>query len=183
MEIEIKYFLPNYDAVKEYLDKHAKIDKIDVMQRDRYFMPAHEDYTWWETIDKRLRVRVTEHWSSVTFKHRHDNKNKGSFSCDDFETSIGNAEVFEAIFEKIGVKELITLDKKRTTYLYKQAEIALDFVAELGWFVEIESKWSFATIDSAQRHLFEVAQEIWVSKNKQDKRGYPYHLLEKAGKI
>gem|GEM_PF-4570405 len=45
MEIEIKYFLPNYDAVKEYLDKHAKIDKIDVMQRDRYFMPAHEDYT------------------------------------------------------------------------------------------------------------------------------------------
>jgi adenylate cyclase class IV len=70
--------------------------------------------------------------------------------------------------------------KTRSTYSYRDTEIALDHIASLWWFIEIENIGRFETIDEATTHVFAVAAEMNVEKNQQDKRWYPYLLMEKA---
>ena len=42
------------------------------------------------------------------------------------------------ILEKIGLKELITIHNKKRTYKYKEYEIVLETVKDLGYFIEVE---------------------------------------------
>ena len=79
------------------------------------------------------------------------------------------------------MKQLVVVEKRRTSYNYQKTEVVLDYITDLGWFIEIESKGDFASIDEAKDHVFAVAKEIGVIDNQQDKRGYPYLLLEKQG--
>ncbi|GEM_PF-3640113 len=49
--------------------------------------------------------------------------------------------MLEKIFSALDFKKLITVDKKREVYLYKnEFEIAFDEVKNLGYFIEIEAK-------------------------------------------
>jgi adenylate cyclase class IV len=60
IEVEVKYYLSNYDQVKLFLDTHAEKQKIEEVQEDTYFTPAHENFLdQTPTIDKWLRIRKT----------------------------------------------------------------------------------------------------------------------------
>ena len=140
IEVEVKYYLSNYEEVKSFLDQHTTLDKADQYQKDSYFTPAHDNFLDQKpTVDRWLRIRVADRGSSINYKHRHDNGSLGRISCDEIETPIEDADQLEEIFRRIDMVKLVTVEKKRTSYHYKNTEIVLDHITDLGWFIEIEN--------------------------------------------
>ena len=56
-------------------------------------------------------------------------------------------------------------------------EISLDFVKELGYFIEIEVKKYDKDPIGEYGDLIKLAKELNLNLNNIDKRGYPYHLI------
>ena len=61
-----------------------------------------------------------------------------SYYCDEFETKIGSIEQFRKILSALNFRSIVTVDKLRKIYTYKDYEVAIDSVKDLGDFVEIE---------------------------------------------
>ncbi len=71
------------------------------------------------------------------------------------------------------------MEKTRKTYLYlDKYEVALDYVKNLGCFIEIEVK-KYAE-DAMQEYdaLLKVAKDLNLNLDCIDKRGYPYYIIE-----
>lgn len=81
-------------------------------------------------------------------------------------------------------KNIIVVDKERSTYNYEdEFEIALDYVKELGYFIEIEAMKDFGGVEETREKLFEFAKNLGLDISRIDKRGYPYLVMEKRGLI
>ena len=85
----------------------------------------------------------------------------------------------DKIFKILGLEEIATVDKTRTTYLYQHKyAIALDYVEKLGYFVEIEVKEYTKSIMEEYDLLLHTAKELELNLNHIDRRGYPYYLIK-----
>ena len=85
----------------------------------------------------------------------------------------------DKIFKILGLEEIATVDKIRTTYLYQDKyEIALDYVERLGYFVEIEVKEYTKSIMEEYDLLLHTAKDLGLNLNYIDRRGYPYYLIK-----
>lgn len=87
-----------------------------------------------------LRIRRQETGSTqkaiVTFKGaRVQSQYK---SRPEYETEISDAEMAHKIFEGLGFKPCVTVEKKRTIWALEDCTVCLDDVAVLGLFVEVE---------------------------------------------
>lgn len=56
-------------------------------------------------------------------------------------------------------------------------EVALDFVKDLGYFIEIEVKKYDKTSIEEYDLLLKLAKKLQLNLNNIDKRGYPYHII------
>lgn len=56
-------------------------------------------------------------------------------------------------------------------------EVALDYVKNLGYFIEIEVKEYSTSATDEYDKLLKVAKNLGLNLNNIDKRGYPYHLI------
>ena len=81
-----------------------------------------------------LRIRTIDDKSLITLKQRKEN----IIESKEVEFSIGDSIKCKQLIETLGYKEMVTIDKERTTIKYKNFNICLDEVLELGNFVEIE---------------------------------------------
>ena len=85
----------------------------------------------------------------------------------------------EKIFEKLGIKELIKVNKTRKIYMYQgKYEIGLDEVENLGYFIEIENKKYEKPILEEYDELISTASNLNINLNNITKKGYPHILLE-----
>ena len=98
--------------------------------------------------------------------------------CDEYEVEIDNSENLDKIFNIIGLEKIAVVDKKRNTFLYlDKYEIALDYVKNLGYYIEIEVKnYSKNPVDEYSDLLI-LAKELNLNLDNIDKRGYPYHII------
>ncbi len=103
--------------------------------------------------------------------------------CNEYEIHIDSAESAMKIFGVLDIKPLIVVNKKRKLFTYKGVEIAVDEVDELWWFIEFEAKWEFVDIEEARAYLYKIAEEMGTQLDVQDKKWYPYVLLERKGLI
>lgn len=103
--------------------------------------------------------------------------------CDEYEFHIDSVDDAYKIFGVLDIKPLIVVHKQRKLFMYKNIEIAVDEVDDLGWFIEFEAKWEFLDIESARAYLYSLAGEMWTQLDVQDKKWYPYVLLERKGLI
>lgn len=178
IEIELKFPLLNPEQVIDKLNLIAQSEKSK--QKDIYFTPPHRNFLESKPISEWLRLRESEKGFTVNYKKWHNAEGK-AVSCDEFETTIGNVALLKKIFESINLKEIITVDKSRNTWNYKDTIIAVDEVTDLGFFLEIEAKGTFTTIDQAKQHLYTVLEELNAELGPQDFKGYPYRMLEQKG--
>lgn len=181
IEVEITLTLLNGDEVIATLQKLGAKHNRDEYQKDTYYVPPHKNFLDQRPISDWLRIRQTEHDASVTFKRWHNKDNKQAISCDEFETKIEKAEQLHNIFTQLDIKDVVAVEKKRTTYHYGDVEIAIDRVTDLGTYIEIEAKGEFTSIQDAEKHLYAVLKEINAKTGEQDYKGYPHLLLEKKG--
>lgn len=173
-EIKIKITEDEYLYLKQYLEKNADFLK-ETFQKDTYYEPTYRPFLKEndEVIEEWLRIGLRGNKKILNYKHWYDNK-----YCDEFEVEIDDEENLSKILAVLGLHTIAIVDKKRITYLYQNKyEIALDYVEQLGYFIEIEvKKYEASTFDEYDA-LLKLAKRLNLNLNNIDKRGYPYHLI------
>jgi len=180
-EVEISFPLQNPKEVIEKLKDLGAEEKETEYQKDTYYIPSHKNFLEQKPISDWLRIRETKKEATVNFKHWHNDGLKQAVSCDEYQTKVGDAESIKNIFKQLDIKEIIVVEKNRRKWNYKDIEVALDDVTELGSFIELEVIGDFSSVREAEKYLYEVLKELDAKIGKQDYRGYPYLILEKNG--
>ena len=88
-------------------------------------------------LNETFRVRKNDKGCFLTYKKQHFEGKLWVYS-DEYETKIGDPNVLEKIIEMIGLEVLIRVHNKRKVYSYKDFEIELEDVENLGVFIEVE---------------------------------------------
>ena len=123
-EIEIKYSLKNHSDVITRLNKIAKPQKNNELEKDTYF----------KLNSKLLRVRESPSGTFISHKKR-INKN----TSESFYTKVRYVKPLKRILKELNFKPIGIVKKQRSTWVYKCAEISVDKLEKLGYFLEIES--------------------------------------------
>lgn len=183
IEIKIKISKAKLLEIKKKLQKIAKFVKKS-SQEDTYFTPPHRNFIKPKYPFEWLSIRKRGEKNILSYKHYHPENTQKTTHCDELETEITHSEQIEKIFKAIDIKKLITVNKTRETYQFKdQFEIAMDEVKNLGYFIEVETIKDFGSIKEARKQLFEFAMSLEIDITKPDFRGYPYLLLQKKGLV
>lgn len=177
IEIEIKVRISNKANLQKFLEKEATPTGEDY-QKDEYFTPAHRDFVSIKPVAEWLRLRESGA-GSITYKNWHyDKDGVGSEYCDEYESAVGDVEQLRKIFAALDIKPLITLEKTRKTWRYKDYEIALDHIVGLGDFVEVEYK-AHGDVDPKKitNDMIALLKQIGCGKIERSFLGYPFMLL------
>ena len=179
-EIEVKFPLKNPEDVISFLNSKAKKEKENDFQKDTYFTPIHRNFLSVKFPYEWLRLRESAKGLILNYKHFYPEDVKEIDYCDEFETKIDNP-IITKIFDSLNFKELVTVEKIQTIWIYKEVEIAIDDVKELGYFIELEITTNCDDPKKAKEFLYELAKEIGADIGEEDYRGYHFLLLEKKG--
>jgi len=181
VEIKIQLDTATFSQIKERLKQLATFVKAS-QEVDDYYTPAHRDFLAPEFPFEWLRIRNKAGKTILNYKHWHPENTPHTTHCDEFETEVAKPEQLHKIFSALELKKMITVDKIRETYHYKdEFEIALDTVKELGHYIEIEALKDFGGIETTREKLLAFAQQLGIDASQVDKRGYPFILMEKKG--
>jgi len=179
-EIEITVFLKNPEEVKKILGKIAKFKK-EKNQKDDYFVPKTRDFFQEKPTKEYLRIRCQEGKSEIAYHFCHFQKNGNLLKSDEYETEIKDPKTMVEILEKLGFVKKVTVTKHREYYLYKNFEICVDQVKELGCFLEVEAINSTESPEKTLKQCFKVLDEIGAKWEKTSEGGYPDKILRKMG--
>ncbi len=183
IEIEIKVHIERFGNLLEFLwEKAVFIDTI--CQTDEYFTPPHENFIEKEPINKWLRLRSTSNGKYyITYKNYHYSSNMKSNLCDEYESKIENIHQLKNILNILNFKPVITVNKIRDIWEFKDYEISRDSVELLGTFLEIEyKKEDNKKPEIIIKEMINFLNKIGVGKIERNYLGYPYLLLNKFKK-
>lgn len=184
VEIELRFPLKNPEEFINELNSKAEPDKKEIFQKDTYYVPAHRNFLDNKWPYEWLRLRETSMGASLDYKYFHrENAEKAADYCDEFQTKIESADALRKIFTNLNFKEVIIVEKSRSTWNYKDVEIAVDNIKDLGFYIELELKKDFQDAKEAKQYLFSVLSELNAEVGEEDLKGYPYAILKKTGAI
>ncbi len=178
-EIEIKVQVEDVAGLQNFLTQEATVVKED-QQIDQYFSPKEKSFTAMEPVKEWLRLRSEKGNHSINYKNWHYNDSGQSNYCDEYETKVENRGELESILKALHFEPIITVDKKRKSYRYKNYEISLDEVVGLGSFVEIELKSDEnADPEKVTEEMLAFLKQFNPGKIERNFKGYPKLLLDK----
>ena len=181
VEVEIQVEIENIKPLADLLAKDGKF-LFSEHQVDHYYTPQHRDFKAINPINEWLRLRNSDGKYSITYKNWHRGEDKKSSHCDEYETTIGEIDQLEKILSVLNFETVVIVDKKRQAYLYKDYEIALDEVKDLGNFVEVEYKGT--KVRDAKEIAAEIKEFLKVlnlGRIKLNSVGYAFKLLNPDG--
>ncbi len=176
-EIEIQVKIENSKVLRSFLAANASF-KYKTAQKDTYFTPAHREFTAVRPITEWLRLRDTEGKFVITYKKWHYDNDGRSHFCDEYEIKIDDYDKAHAVFKALDMKHLVTVEKIRDIYQFKNFEISLDEIKNLGSFVEIEYKGKEKKEPKeVTESMLNLLKEIGVGKIERNYLGYPFQLM------
>ncbi len=181
IEIEIKFPLKNPTEVKRFLNENAKLISENIYQKDLYYVPVHKDFLAVKYPFEWLRLRKSSKGTFVTYKHFFPENVEKTDYCDEFETKVENFEAMKKIFISLDFKEVIAVEKSRTTWIFEQVEVVIDKVTDLGFYMELEAIKDFENPQDGKAYLYQILEKLNAKVGKVDLRGYPFRVLEKKG--
>ena len=180
-EVEVKYPLNNVSSVIKKLAELQALKRVsDQYQLDVYYTPPHRDFLDNKIVSEWLRLRSTEKKKTINYKRWLPIGAEIQTHCDEYETVVGEIDTITNILVALDFKEIIRVEKKRSSWVYKNVEISIDQVSELGDFIELEYMEEVADNEiNAIHNLFNsIISELNAEVGDQDRRGYPYLLIE-----
>ncbi len=125
VEIELKYSISDRKVFEDRLEKlDAKFIKEYFMSDTYYIMP--------ENIYFRVRQKA-----DIYELNYHEVASEAH--TNEWETKIGDPKMMNEIIQKLGFQIDVVVAKNRAVYKYKNSEVVIDDVKNLGIFLEIES--------------------------------------------
>jgi adenylate cyclase class 2 len=184
VEVEVKYSLPDPASLIERLAELEAVPLGEDRQVDTYFNAPHRDFLAGEIVSEwlRLRAETGDHSAdrtSINFKRWLPLGAAEATHCDEFESGITDSEAVRKLLDALGFTEMITVDKLRRQWRLGDVIVAMDIVAGLGSFMEVEYAGNAQSVDEAARAVEASVSEIDVKLGDRDRRGYPYLLLNR----
>ncbi|NQS88185.1 class IV adenylate cyclase [Patescibacteria group bacterium] len=181
IEIEIKLPLRNPAEVKKFLNENAKLVSENIYQKDSYYIPAHRDFLAVKYPFEWLRLRKSLKGMFITYKHFFPENAKKTDYCDEFETKIDNLKAMEKMLKSLDFKEVVVVEKSRTTWIFEKVEIVIDEVTDLGFYIELEATGYFKNPQDGKSYLYQILKKLNAKVGEEDLRGYPFRILENKG--
>ncbi len=182
VEVEIKIEIDNFEEIKAKVSGVGKLIK-SIKQVDDYLVPSHRDFFAQKPHPNEwLRIRTNPDKVIFEYDKSINKKENGEQECaEEYETKISDAGEFRKILNFLDFKKVITVDKKREYWDCGDLEIALDKIAGLGSFIEVEAKGNFKNTADAKKACLKFLEELGIknAENLQIKKGCPVLLLEK----
>lgn len=177
IEIEIQVNVEKSGPLLEFLGKNA-VFQSEKRQMDEYFSPAHRDFLSIRPVEEWFRLREAEGRCSLNYKRWHYDESGKSHYCDEFETKLDDLNSVKKILAALDFKPLVVVEKTRKIWNYKDYEIAVDAVKNLGDFVEIEYiGQNEADPAKITEEMIGFLKEIGVGKITRNYVGYPFLML------
>ncbi len=139
IEVEAKARLRDHEKTEKLLVSRGATFQGEVLHTDTYFLHPSRDYG---ATDETLRLRIIR-WEGkeehrLTYKGpRMDQLTK---TREELEVEIGEPEDLALLLKKLRFTPLKVVKKKRRYYELDRLEITVDFLDELGWFIEVETE-------------------------------------------
>ena len=177
-EIEIQVTVEHSKSLLEFLEKNAKFQK-EQRQVDDYFSPSHRDFMEVRPVKEWLRLRDSNGKHSINYKNWHYDDDGKSQYCDEYESEVESLSQLKKILNVLNFKSVVTVDKVRKTWIYKDYEIAIDSVKGLGDFVEIEYVGNDENLDPKKvtEGMVHFLRDIGCGRIERNYVGYPFQLL------
>ncbi|MDD5040704.1 MAG: class IV adenylate cyclase [Patescibacteria group bacterium] len=176
-EIEIQVRLATADSLIKALEAGGKF-RFERQQIDEYYTPPHRDFTSVRPVKEWLRLRDAEGVYSLNYKNWHYDTDGTSNYCDEYETQLLGIEQIRNIFTALRYRKIVTVDKVRKAWLYKNWEVSVDQIAGLGDFVEIEYKGSEHPDPKEETdRMVEFLKSLGCRKIERNYLGYPFQLM------
>jgi predicted adenylyl cyclase CyaB len=165
--LEIKVELKSHKEIKNILKKNKIQLSETLIQKDIYY----------KTDSGILKLRIEKGTQTLIFYDRNE-KSKKRWS-DYHLLEIKNADA--NIYLKKFLKVITIVDKKRELFLYEHTRIHLDYVKNLGYFLELETRVMDGLKDAEKRfnHLLDLLN---LRDKKELRYSYRDLLLSKAVK-
>lgn len=171
-ELKIEISKNKYDSMIRFLKQNGKFI-TENHHIDTYYQPNYRKFLNGEKTTEWLRIGKRGEKKILNYKNWHEH-----IYCDEFEVEIDNSENLDKIFKALDIEKIVVVDKRRKTYFYlDKYEIALDYVKELGYFVEIEVKKYSKEPIKEYDDLLRLAKNLDLNLDNIDKWGYPYRLI------
>lgn len=173
-EIKIKITKDEYKNIELFLNNNASFLR-ETKQVDKYYQPTYRKFLKDsdEMVNEWLRIGIRGNKKILNYKNWYNN-----MYCDEYEVEIDDDDNLDKIFKVLGLEEIALVDKIRKTYFYlNKYEIALDYVENLGYFIEIEVKKYDEQALQEYDKLLKLAKDLNLNLDYIDKRGYPYHFI------
>lgn len=178
IEIEIQVNIERSQPLIDFLEKNADFQKEN-HQTDEYFSPSHRDFIGVRPVNEWLRLRDSGGKYSINYKNWYRDKNGKSHHCGEYETKIEDLTQLRKILGVLDFKFIVTVDKLRKTWTYKDYEIDVDSVKGLGDFVEIEYIGKEEKVDPKKvtEEMVNFLKSVGCGQIKRNYVGYPFQLL------
>ena len=184
IEVEVKYSLPDPAALVQRLTELDAAPFGERRQVDTYFNAPGRDFLAADIVSEWLRIRTeTGHGTSartyVNFKRWLPLGSPEPTHCDEFESAVSDVDAVRKLLEALGCTEMIIVDKTRREWRLGDVIVAVDAVAGLGSFVELEYAGDALTVHDATQALEACLNKIGVGLGTRHRCGYPYMLLDR----
>lgn len=165
-EIEIKMRVTDLNSIKSQLEKIGCVFNDPIVQKDIIFRRDGEA----PNVRNILRIRSVNNRSLFTLKRNVNDE----LDCLEKETEISNPEELRDIIELLGYKEFVRINKQRWICRYKDYEVCLDDVENLGYFVEMEKleEVSNEGAEDIRKEMIEFLESLGIDKNNRVRSGY-----------
>ncbi|MBP1357509.1 MAG: class IV adenylate cyclase [Sulfolobus sp.] len=176
-EVKLKVFSPSLESIKsKIMESGTKLLKVEY-QEDMYFNSSWKDF---RKSDEALRLRTIEISDTKTLEltYKGPKLSQTVKSREEITVTLDYKQLDNLIkiLERLGFKQVINLKKKRETFLINNYYVSLDYVNDLGEFIEIEA------INGTEKELQEFTKEFIKKYNiiaEQTLKSYLELILEK----
>lgn len=178
-EVEVKARLINRKEVFEKLQSIGCVWSTELHQIDDIFTPVTTVFPP-PKGEPVLRIRNENGKYILTLKINQTSRQ----DCIEHEVEISDGEEMDKIIKLLGFRDDVTVDKKRIKTKFKDIEVVLDTVKDLGEFIEAEkvvTEPDPAARMKIQEELYDFLETLGVKKEDRVIDGkYDIMLLEKA---
>ena len=173
-EVEVKYPLYNPENVIERLKKIESKKTLDNKhQSDFYFTPTSEDFFAKDIVSEWLRIRVVDEKNIMCYKRAR--VCDGQTYHDEYEVYIDDLKSMELILQAVNIHKTVCVEKTRSSWLLNDIEVSIDFVRELGFYIELEKTKAIDIKDLSvvYAEFQEVLNMLEANVGIRELRGYP----------
>ncbi|MGA5817997.1 class IV adenylate cyclase [Kitasatospora sp. NPDC094028] len=146
-------------------------------QVDTYYNAPHRDFLAGEVISEWLRVRVEDQAASLNFKRWYPLEEPIKTHCDEFESTVEDAEAVTRLLGALDFTQLTTVDKVREEWTVDGVAVAFDSVVGLGEFIEFEFKGEADTVEEATAKIEGFVAGLGIQLGERIHAGYPHLTL------